>query len=420
MANDLNKNVSQIVLEKFLPGFMSNLVVCKSVDRQLLEGAINPKTGDSVQFKRPHQYQAHRTPTGDLSGITGSELVSATATARIRNYITVKIPYSQIEQAIELNQWEGIIEPAYHKMISELETELTNYMLVNASLNTGTTGSAISQWGDVAGTKSLLTAMGADGECYNALNPWAAQDLADTQAGLGSGDNNLVNAAWKDAMISRNFGGVMAYMANSLSSYTTGTASGSVTVDATPVADYPTLKDTYQMTISLSGLGAGETITAGTQLEFPATLWYQQQNKVALSERGAGVPFTGTVTADATADGAGDISVVISGAAIKDVNLPQYDTVDRAIASGDTVNILGAAGSTYQPGLFYTKGFVGLGTVDLPKLNGWDSSVVNEDGFSIRSTLWSDGNTNEQFMRLDMLPSFCVFNPLMGGHNHGV
>ena len=93
MANDLNKNVSQIVLEKFLPGFMSNLVVCKSVDRQLLEGAINPKTGDSVQFKRPHQYQAHRTPTGDLSGITGSELVSATATARIRNYITVKIPY---------------------------------------------------------------------------------------------------------------------------------------------------------------------------------------------------------------------------------------------------------------------------------------------------------------------------------------
>ena len=68
MANALNKNVSEIVLKKFLPGFMDDLVLAETVDRQLLTGVINPNTGDSVQFKRPHQYEGVRTPSGDISG----------------------------------------------------------------------------------------------------------------------------------------------------------------------------------------------------------------------------------------------------------------------------------------------------------------------------------------------------------------
>ncbi|MCV5579186.1 head protein, partial [Escherichia coli] len=52
MPNNLDSNVSQIVLKKFLPGFMSDLVLAKTVDRQLLAGEINSSTGDSVSFKR--------------------------------------------------------------------------------------------------------------------------------------------------------------------------------------------------------------------------------------------------------------------------------------------------------------------------------------------------------------------------------
>lgn len=50
MPNNLDSNVSQIVLKKFLPGFMSDLVLAKTVDRQLLAGEINSSTGDSVSF----------------------------------------------------------------------------------------------------------------------------------------------------------------------------------------------------------------------------------------------------------------------------------------------------------------------------------------------------------------------------------
>ena len=36
MANNLTSNTSSIVLKKFLPGFMSDLVSCKTVNRQLI------------------------------------------------------------------------------------------------------------------------------------------------------------------------------------------------------------------------------------------------------------------------------------------------------------------------------------------------------------------------------------------------
>lgn len=76
MPNNLDSNVSQIVLKKFLPGFMSDLVLAKTVDRQLLAGEINSSTGDSVSFKRPHQFSSLRTPTGDISGQNKNNLIS--------------------------------------------------------------------------------------------------------------------------------------------------------------------------------------------------------------------------------------------------------------------------------------------------------------------------------------------------------
>lgn len=420
MANSLDKNVSTMVLKKFLPGFESDLVLCKTVDTQLLEGVINPSTGQSVQFKRPHQYRSERTPGGDMTGKTPSEIVSATATASISDFITVYIDWSIIEEAIELNQLEEILRPAREEVVTALESELADYMRDNAGLLSGVPSQPIDAWGDVASTKSYLNDLGVKGEVYAAMNPWSAQDLADTQSGLASGDNSLVNMAWKDAQISNRFAGLHSFTSNALSSYTAGDAvDTTLTVDATPTATYVALKDTYQMSVALTGLGIGATLKAGQQLEFPGTLMLNQQNKSVLSKRNAGIPFVGTIMADATADGSGDVTVTISGAAIVDSTYPQYNTVDVAITAGDDVKILATASTTYQPGLAYTKGFVGLGTVELPKLKGWDSSVVNHKGFSIRATLSSNPETNVQAMRLDLVPSFCVFNPMMGMQFHG-
>lgn len=421
MANDASKNVSQMVLKKFVPGFMDDRVLLETVDTQLLTGVINPNTGSSVQLKRPHQAKSVRTAGGDVSGAGNtSDIVSATVTVNTSNFITVLAEWSILEQAIELNQLEEILAPFRTEMITTYENELATFMINNAGLTSGSPAQAIDAWGDVASTGSYLKALGVSGEMFATMNPWAVQDLADTQSGLASGDNGLVNTAWQNAQISRNFGGLRAFMSDSLESYTSGDAvDTTLVVDSNPVVTYSALKDTYQMSIALAGLANGATLSAGQQIEFPGTLMLNQQNKNVLSRRNAGVPFIGTILADAVADGTGDVTVTISGAAIFDTNLPQYNTVDRAIVAADDVVILAAASTTFQPGLAYTKGFVGTGTVELPPLEGWDSSVVNVDGFSIRATKFSDPLTNVQMMRWDLLPAFGVFNPMMGMQFYG-
>ena len=422
MANNLEKNTSQKVLEVFVPGFMDDRVLLNTVETQLITGQINPTTGAQVQMKVPHQYEVLRTAKGDTRGQDSSPLISATRTARISDYITIRIDYLQLEEAIELNQLDEILKPAYKKMTTEFERELANFMIANAGLLSGVPEQPIDAWGNVAGCGSYLTALGVDDmEMYATMNPWACQDLADTQSGLASGDNNLVNAAWRKAQISKDFGGLQAFMSNSLESFESGTSAGAagVTVSAPPIVTYTGLKDSVEFTVSLEGLTSGATFTVGQPVEFTDTLMLNQQNKSPLVRRSAGVPFVGIVKAAATADGGGAVTLTLSGTPVFDDDLPQYNVVSRAITSGDTVRIEGVAGKTYQPGLFYTKGFVGVGTVELPPLNDTDSTIANVDGFSIRATKYSDEDGNIQKMRLDMLPAFCCYNATMGGQFYG-
>lgn len=243
MPNNTDSNVSQIVLKKFLPGFMSDLVLAKTVDRQLLDGEINADTGDSVSFKRPHQFSSLRTPGGDISGQAKNNLISGKATGRVGNYITVAVQWTQLEEAIKLNQLDQILAPVRQRMVTDLETELAQFMMRNGALSLGTPNTPINKWSDVAQTASFMRDLGiVEGNNYAVMDPWSAQRLADAQSGLHASDQ-LVKSAWEDAQISGNFGGIRALMSNGLASRTQGDFGGTLTVKTTPAVDYVTVKD---------------------------------------------------------------------------------------------------------------------------------------------------------------------------------
>lgn len=424
MPNILNGNVSQIVLKKFVPGFKSTNVLCNAVDRQLIQGEINVNTGDYVDLKRPHQYRAYRTATGDLTSTQSSNLISGKVRAQVSNYCTVWVDYQQFEEATRLNQLDKILEPAYARMSTEIELELANYFVRNAALSLGTAGTAITKWSDVAQTGSMLTDIGAiGGRKYAIMDPWAAQNLADKQGALQSGNVELIRSAWEDAQIAGNFAGVRALMSNALANRTSGSAAGaaSVTVKTTPTVTYDAVKDTMQMTVVLTGASlATKNVAVGDQVQFNASFWLNQQTKQVLFRNGAAVPFTGTVTAAASAV-SNDITVVLSGAGIVDATNPQYNTISKAITAGDSVTILGAASTVYKPNIFFHESAVAMGTVVLPKLHGWDSSVfVDPDtGLSMRATMSSNPTTNVQAIRIDLLPAFAITNPMFAGVFYG-
>ena len=258
------------------------------------------------------------------------------------------------------------------------------------------------------------------GETYAVMNPFAAQNLADTQAGLASGDNRLVNQAWEDAQISRNFGGLRGVMSNCLANHTNGAHGGTITVASAPTQTYSAVKDTYTLGLPLSGFTPTTGgLTAGTVLRIDDVNFVNLRSRQTFpNAAGSTQAFQCVVTEDVTADGSGDLTAVVT-APIFEVD-GQYNNTDVALAGGESVTVIsGDAGGSVNPSLFYHKQAVGIGTVELPKLHGWESKVISDGGFSIRMTMGSDIRGNNQIVRFDMLPAFVTFNPLFGGRFYG-
>ena len=422
MANNLSSNITRKVARVFLDSFESARVVTKTVDTQLLSGKFNPSTGSSVDFKRPHDYNSIRTAGGDISGAAKSDIIAGKATGTVQNYFTVSTSWSNIEEALELDQLEQILAPAARRIVTDLETDLSGYMMRNSSLRYGTHGVFADAWTDVAGAGALLDSIGvpASADKFYVMNPFTATKLASVQNGLNASDS-LVRTAWENSQISANFGGLRALTSQSLNTFTSGTgADRAGTLSAAPDATYATAKDTMTQTLAVTALQANMVVKAGDMVKIADVNRLNLDSKTAMiDENGAAVEWTGVVTADVTLDGSGAGNLVVAGPAIYEAN-GQYNTVDAAPANGAAVTVLSASATMYQPNLFYMKQAFGIGTVKLPKLYSTDTIATTSDGMSIRVSKYADGDANTQKIRFDLLPAYATFNPFMAGHGFGV
>ena len=420
MANNLSSNITRPLAKIFLEAFESSRVVTKTVNTQLLSGKFNPSTGTKVDFKRPHDYNSIRSAGGDISGADKSDIIAGKATGTVQPYFTSATEWSNIQEALELDQLDQILEPMARRLVTDLELDLAKFMRINTGLNYGARGTAVDAWSDVAGAGAMMDSVGVpmSDNKYYLMNPFTTTSLASAQSGLNAADG-LVRTAFEKAQIASNFGGMKALTSNALSSYTSGTTTDRLgDLKTAPDATYVTAKDTMQQTMVIETLGTG-TIEAGDQIQIAGVNRLNiATRQLILDATGAAVPWTGTVLSVVTIAG-NEATVVVSGAAIFEAN-GQYNNVDAAPAAGAVVTILGAAGAVYQPNLFYTEQAFGLGTVKLPKLYSTDTVATTSDGMSIRVSKYSDGDANTQKIRFDLLPAYACFNPNFAGQGYGV
>ena len=189
---------------------------------------------------------------------------------------------------------------------------------------------------------------------------------------------------------------------------------------ANPDVTYVTAKDTMTQAWSVTGFTASATVKAGDIVQ--VTGKYRVSNatrEVMFDSAVAQILFQGIVTADVTLDASGEVTLVVTGPAIYEAT-GQYNTTSAAVVSGDVITILGTTGAVVQPNLFFHHQAFGLGTVKLPKLSSTDTTATTEDGFSIRVSMYSDGDKNQQTVRFDMLPAFATFNPFFAGQGFGL
>lgn len=424
MANDLTSNITRKLMRVFLKHFESNRVVTKTVNTQLFQGRFTPASGSTIDIKRPHDYTSIETPGGDISADTKDDIVSGKATATVQNMITQATEWDVIEEALELDQLDQIIAPMARRSITTLETNLAIFMMKNSALVQGVPGTALTAWSDVAKAGALMQTIGVprDMPWYYLMNPFSQVTLSDVQiqqsGNLASG---LVQSAWQDAQISRNFGGMKALTADALASYTNPTiADRAGTLDSPPTPTYVSSKDSHQMTLVVSGFSA-VTIVAGTVLEVPTRFLLNQSTRLpALDGSGANITWKGIVVADTVLSGTADSIVVSSPATFETLGSPTrngaYNTVVAALTTSDVINIISGSAATEQPNLFYHPQAFSVATVRIPKLFSTDTEVQTKDGFSLRVSKYSDGDANRQKVRFDLLPAFAALNPWFAGH----
>ena len=422
-TNNLSSNFARPIAESFLKGFESSRVLTKAVDTQLLTGKFSPKSGTQVDFKRPHDYKSDRTSDGDISAVDSSDIISGKATGTVQDYFTVHMDWDEVDQALKLDRLDEILKPSAARLVTDLELDFGRYMYKNCNLHYGAPGTVVDAWGDVAGANALMDSIGVpnDMERYYVMNPFTVANLANTQSGLASGENSLVNTAWQNSMISDKFAGLRAMSSNCLASRTSSDAADRAgTLTGIPDTTYVTAKDTMTQTLAVTAFTAAAVVKAGDIVTVTG------RNRLSLATRdsfidstGAQVVWSGVVTADVTLGASGEGNLVVAGPAISETN-GQYNTVDSIPQIGDVVTILGAADAVYQPNMFFHKQAFGIGTVPLSKLYATDTIATTEDGMQIRVTKYSDGAANKQKIRFDLLPAYATFNPFYAGQGFGV
>lgn len=422
-SNSLAKNYSTKILPVFQKSWQNDTVTLNSVNRKILkDGSINPSTGSTVQIKRPHQFNTHETAAGDISGVTKSNIIAATSTMTVNNWLTGAVEWEAFQEAYELDQLEEILRPLNSKIVTDEEVRLNAYIKNSGAHSLGTVGNAIDAWGDVAQVGSFMQSIGAPrGNVYGQVDPWAIQDLADAQKGLLN--DKLVGEAWRQAVVPQNFAGVTLFKSNSLATHTVGSHDSGIQLASAPTQTYAGAKDTYLTSLPLKGLDFGQAgvLKKGDQIKITGRYWNQMQTKQVASKRGSYMEYTGTVTADADSDVAGLVTVIVSGPAIYEA-AGQYNTVNSALATNDVVTVIsGAADTTNVPNLFYHEDAYAYSQVKIPKLHALDSMLINSpDGrVNLRLHKYADGDTNTQKLRIDLLSAYSTCNPLWAGRFFG-
>lgn len=424
MANNFDSNFTRKLARVFLEKFESDRVLSKNVDTQLLAGKFDPSTGDTVDFKRPTDYRSVRTPNGDVSGETKSDIITGKASGVVQDYFTAFVDYDEADEAIKMDQLDQLLAPMVTRIKTDLELDFAAFMMKNTALLAGTVGTAASTWDDIAAAGSIMQASGIpmDSDWMYAVNPFTQRKLASTNRSLGAGGvaGERIRTSLDKAIIADDFAGMKVMTATTLASYTTGTgADRAGTVVGTPVATYVAAKDTMTQVIGVTGFQANLEVKAGE------TVTITGRNRLNLSTRkpiiddtGAVVVFTGTVTADVTLGASGDGNLTITGPAIFEAN-GQYNTVDSAIAASDVITLGGAASTIIQPNLFWHKQAFSIGSVPIKKLHSTDTLATTEDGLQFRVSKGVGFLENNNKVRIDFRPAYGVMNPFFAGQGFG-
>lgn len=370
-------------------------------------GKEGAKAGNTINIRRPVQFQIR---TGNVASI--QQVNETTIPLVIGEPFGVDFEFDDTELALSIDQFsERYLKKAAKKIASYLDMNVS--ALINSVGNSVGTAGAFPT--TQAGVATLFTDAGAllddnaadSDDRYVLLNPRSnSKSVAAFTTMFNPNDSiskqyrsgQMGNALGFDFMKSQN----IVTHTNGVWGGTpliNGAGQGTANTGATdnPWSSTTTLV-TDGWTANTGAVAVGDRLTIagvnGVNLENKQDLGYLRQF---------------VVTAVATADGSGNMSITVSPGLVSG---GAYQNVTALPANNAVITMLGTASASNAQNIAYHKDAFTLAIVDLPVIRGVDmSSVSQSDGISIRFVRDYDVLNNRRICRFDLLAGFVAQRP---------
>lgn len=354
------------------------------------------KVGDTVFIKRPPEFTIRQGAVAQVQNVTEGELP-----IKIDRQRGIDIQFSSVEETLNVTDLlkSEILNAEAAQLAQTIDSDLMSQVLEFPNW-VGTPGETVNSAMDFFAGPERLDTMGIPGtDRAGVLAPRDYWALAGTFTGLYA-QSDVANTALQRAKIPL-LGNVQPYMTQSVINLTTGSraATGAAVVNGAGQAVAYSAVNTngYTQTLVLDGLAAGATIKMGEVFTIGGVYPVNPRTKAALDFL---MPFVNL--ADATADGAGNVTLTIANPIIVS---GAFQTATAAPADNAPIVFMGAASTAFRQNAVFHKSSIALVFARLTEPYSGDASYATDPdtGVSIRYWRTSDGTNDLHLHRWDVL-----------------
>lgn len=391
----------------------NRLVAGKLVETRFTD-QVTDQNGLKINVKRPARFVAKNgAPLALQDAVQGSVDISVT------QYRNVHISYGDLEQIQSVNQL--VHDTNMMSAASALAEDLEGFLQAKTlEFNNwvGAPGVEIATLADFNSGWVRVEDLAIPGEnrC-GMLTSQAAANMASFLVGTDVSNNN--KTAFERARVPL-ISDIDVYHTQRIHGTTTGTRTDGTVNGASQNVNYRAVSETMSQDFDVTGLGANATVAAGDTFTIEDVYAVNPRTAEAYDYLQQFV-----VLEDKTASAGGAATLKISPPIIvagtgtgtdQDVNTA-FATCSAVPGTGDDVEWLGTASTTYKPNILFHKPAIQLVSARLPTPHtGTSAFVVDEGGTNIGIRYWrgSDISTGAHIHRWDMVYGATVVDRLRG------
>lgn len=358
------------------------------------------KPGSTITIRKPAQFTVRSGAAASSQDVT-----EGTTTLVVNNQRGVDFEFTSTELTLSIGELsERVIKPAMIRLANEVDSSI-QALYKNVWNWVGTPGQTVNSYSDFTVGPQRLDEMAVptDERC-STLAPADWWAMSSSLANL-TAQSTTAETALRKARLGM-LGNVDTYMTQNVQTHTVGLKGGTPLVNgAAQQTTYAASKDTNTQSLITDGwtnsvvaLEAGDVFTiAGVYAVNPVTkavLPYLQQ-------------FVNT--AQATANGSGQVTLTISPAMILS---GAYQNISAAPADNAALTVLGTASTGYVQNMVFHKNAFALAMVPMEAPQGAvNVSRKSMNGLNVRVVPFYDGANDISKWRLDILYGVKAINP---------